>query len=171
MVGRGRLAYSSWLTMQRLGTRAAAPCAYNDLALVRVAKADRGKVNPSVPSFGGPAAAAAAPAAGASVSSYGNSSLRAGLALLSPKRGAVTSVDPSGWSFGVITLTPGVPGDSGSGFLDAQGHAVGVLSTLSLAPIPGENGVGSLLKELRFAQRHAGIAGLRLAQGTVPFGG
>jgi hypothetical protein len=71
----------------------------------------------------------------------------------------------------VYTLTPGVPGDSGSAFLDAQGRAIGVLSTLALTPLPGSNGVGDLPRELAYAQRTSGISGLRLAAGTEPFRG
>lgn len=172
VVGRGRLAYSSWATMQRLKTTDPATCAFNDFALVRIRPADRPKVNPSIPSFGGPTRVrSSTPMTGETVLTYGSSSLRLGLTLLSPKRGLVTSVDPSGWVVGTYTLTPGIPGDSGSGFLDAAGQAFGVLSTLALAPLPGENGVISLRKALSFAQRHSGIPGLRLVPGTEAFGG
>ena len=53
-VGTGTLAYSSWLTMQKNGEKDTNTCAYNDLALVKVDSADAGKVNPSVPFWGGP---------------------------------------------------------------------------------------------------------------------
>ncbi len=65
--------------------------------------------------------------------------------------------------------TPGVPGDSGSGFLSAGGRAVGTLSTIGLLPLPASNNIGDLSKELAFAQKHSGIRGLRLALGTEPF--
>ena len=45
-------------------------------------------------------------------------------------------------------MTPGVPGDSGSAFLSADGKAIGVLSTLGLAPLPLSNNIGDLAKEL-----------------------
>jgi hypothetical protein len=48
-VGTGTLAYSSWLTMQKRKEKGVNTCAYNDLALVKVNPADKGKVNPSVP--------------------------------------------------------------------------------------------------------------------------
>ena len=66
-------------------------------------------------------------------------------------------------------MTPGIPGDSGSGFLSAGGKAVGTLSTLGLAPLPASNNIGDLAKELAFAQAHSGIAGLSLVRGTEPF--
>jgi hypothetical protein len=55
---------------------------------------------------------------------------RGGITQLSPKRGVSLGDDGAGWSHNVATVTPGVPGDSGSAFLDANGGALGVLSTL-----------------------------------------
>ncbi|HET6627344.1 MAG TPA: hypothetical protein VFG63_13230 [Nocardioidaceae bacterium] len=171
-VGGGTLAYSSWLTMQKTGETDANTCAYNDLALVKVDPADASKVNPSIPFWGGPVAIDTdGTAAGDTVYSYGNSSLRAGIEQLSPKQGiSVGDAEADGgWSHPVYTVTPGVPGDSGSAFLDAEGNALGVLSTLALAPLAGSNGVGDLSKELAYAQGTSGIAGLDLVPGTEPF--
>ncbi|KQV64851.1 hypothetical protein ASC64_14090 [Nocardioides sp. Root122] len=169
-VGGGTLVYSSWLTMQRDGVTDADTCAYNDLALVKVDAADAGKVNPSIPFWGGPVGLnTTGTAAGDTVHSYGNSSLRGGVEQLSPKQGTSLGTDPSGWTHPVYTVTPGVPGDSGSAFLDAEGNALGTLSTLALAPLAGSNGVGDLAHELAYAQAHSGIAGLRLVHGTEPF--
>ena len=69
----------------------------------------------------------------------------------------------------VYTVTPGVPGDSGSGFLDDHGRAVGTLSTVAVAPLPASNGLGTLARELDYAQQHSGIGGLHLVRGTEPF--
>lgn len=174
VVGRGTLAYSSWITMRQLGTNDANTCAYNDLALVKVADADIAKVNPSVPFFGGPTALRTKGlGAGEQVYSYGNSSLRAGISLLSPKFGLALGDDAAdgGWNHPVYTLTPGIPGDSGSGFLDSKGAAFGVVSTVALAPLPLSNGIGDLERELAFAQANSGIPGLKLALGTEPFSG
>lgn len=169
-VASGTLAYSSWEAMDRVGTTDPDTCAYNDFALVKVSEADEGKVNPSVPFWGGPTGIDTdGTTAGQQVFSFGNSSLRAGVELLSPKTGASLGTSGGGWTHAVYTVTPGVPGDSGSGFLSADGTALGTLSTLALAPVPASNGVGDLARELAFAQQHSGIAGLRLAQGTEPF--
>ncbi|MDT9594477.1 hypothetical protein RDV89_15440 [Nocardioides zeae] len=147
-------------------------CAYNDFALVQVDAADTGDVNPSVPFFGGPVAVDTdGTAAGSRVYSFGNSSLRGGIEVLSPKVGLSLGQSGGGWTHSVYTLTPGVPGDSGSGFLDADGNAIGTLSTLALAPLPASNGVGDLASELAYAQEHSGIDGLQLAAGTEPFRG
>jgi hypothetical protein len=172
IVGHGTLAYSSWITEHQLGTTDANTCAYNDLALVKVDPADVGKVNPSVPFWGGPTGIDTdGTAAGDQVYTYGNSSLRFGLSPLSPHTGISLGDDAAdgGWSHPLYTVSPGVPGDSGSGFLSADGKAIGVLSTLGLAPLPLSNNIGDLAKELAFAQAHSGIAGLRLVNGTEPF--
>jgi hypothetical protein len=171
-VGRGTLAYSSWITEHQLGIKDPNTCAYNDLALVKVDPADVGKVNPSVPFWGGPTGIDTdGTRAGDQVFTYGNSSLRFGISALSPHTGISLGDDPAdgGWSHPLYTLTPGIPGDSGSGFLSADGTAVGTLSTLGLTPLPGSNNIGDLAHELAFAQAHSGIAGLRLVLGTEPF--
>ena len=169
-VGSGTLAYSSWLTMQQKGETDENACAYNDLALVKVDAADVAKVNPSVPFWGGPVGInTTGTAAGDTVYSYGNSSLRGGVEELSPKQGTSLGTEGEGWSHPVYTVTPGVPGDSGSAFLDAEGKALGTLSTLAIAPLAGSNGVGDLSHELAYAQANGGIAGLSLVNGTEPF--
>jgi hypothetical protein len=169
-VGSGTLAYSSWLTMHRTGETDENTCAYNDLALVKVDAADVSKVNPSVPFWGGPVAVDTdGSAAGDRVYSYGNSSLRGGVEELSPKTGVSLGDEGDGWSHPVYTVSPGVPGDSGSAFLDGEGNALGTLSTLAIAPLAGSNGVGDLGHELAYAQANGGIAGLTLVPGTEPF--
>jgi hypothetical protein len=102
------------------------------------------------------------------VYSYGNSSLRAGASPLSPKIGASLGDSAGGWTTDVYTVTPGIPGDSGSGFMDANGNAFGVLSTVALAPLAGSNGVGNVRKELAYANAH-GMSGVAVAPGTSPF--
>jgi hypothetical protein len=169
-VGTGTLVYSSWLSMKEAGTTDENTCAYNDFALVQVDPEFAGDVNPSIPFWGGPVGIDSdGTAAGENVYSYGNSSLRAGIEQLSPKQGASLGSSGDGWTHPVYTLTPGVPGDSGSAFLDKDGNALGTLSTLAIAPLPASNGVGDLSHELAFAQEHSGIAGLDLVPGTEPF--
>jgi hypothetical protein len=164
----GTLAYSSWVTMQQTGETNLDVCAYNDLALVRIDPADVAKVNPSVPGFGGPTGVGGASATGDDVFSYGNSSLRLGITLLSPKRGIVVSTEGNGWSRTVYTVTPGIPGDSGSGFLNGTGQAIGTLSTVALAPLAGSNGVGDLSREVAYARAH-GLSDLQVVNGTEAF--
>jgi hypothetical protein len=151
----GHLAYSSWLAMQDEGVKDKDLCSYNDFALVEIDPDDVGKVSPEVPSFGGPEGVRhEGLAAGAQVFTYGNSDLRQGLSPLSPKQGVNLGDNGGGWTHEVATLSPGVPGDSGSGYLDSDGRAFGILSTLNLAPAPGSNGVTDLGKALAWANEH-----------------
>jgi len=168
-VGTGTLAYSSWLTMQKNGEKDPNTCAYNDLALVKLDPADYGKVNPSIPFWGGPTGIVDTVAQGEKVLSYGNSSLRLGITQLSPKEGLSLGQTGNGWSHEVYTVTPGIPGDSGSAFINRDGKAFGVLSTLQIAPKVGANGVGDLSRELAYA--NANGAGVTLANGTEAFRG
>jgi len=169
----GTLAYNSWLSMQKAGEKDPATCAYNDLALIKVAAGQVSKVNPTVPVWGGPDGLAASLAGtGSQVYTYGNSILRLGISVLSPKTGLSLgeTEESDGWSQQVYTITPGIPGDSGSGYMDAAGDALGVLSTVEFAPTPGSNGVGDLAKELAYANQVTG-AGYQVAPGTTPFNG
>jgi hypothetical protein len=168
----GVLAYNSWLTMQSRGETDENTCAFNDLALIRLDPADVAKVNPSVPQLGGPTGVGAWGASGSTVYSYGNSELRGGVTALSPKQGLVVQNTGGGWSHDVYTATPGIPGDSGSGVLNASGGAIGVLSTVQLAPLAGSNGVGDLPSEIAYMHANApGFAGVDLVPGTEPFEG
>jgi len=167
----GTLVYNSWLTMQSLGEADPDTCAFNDLALVRIDPADVAKVNPSIPFWGGPTGVSTAGTAlGDTVLSYGNSELRGGVTALSPKEGTSVGDDGGGWSHTVYTVTPGIPGDSGSAFLDRSGRALGILSTVALAPLPASNGVGDLSRELAYLAAHTSFQ-VALQNGTEPFRG
>ena len=131
----GTLVYNSWLTMQSKGEADEDTCAFNDLALIKIDPVDAGKVNPSVPTLGGPTGVGGWGGTGSTVYSYGNSELRGGIAALSPKQGIVVQGTPGGWSHDVYTVTPGIPGDSRSGFLNGNGGAIGVFSTVQLASL------------------------------------
>jgi hypothetical protein len=165
----GTLVYNSWLTMQASGETNPDTCAYNDLALIRIDPADAGKVNPSIPGFGGPTGVGSVGDLGSTVYSYGNSELRGGITKLSPKQGVLVQNEGNGWSHIVVTLTPGVPGDSGSGFTNGSGQAIGVLSTLQLAPLAGTNGIGDIARELAYMRANSSFSGVQLVRGTQPF--
>jgi hypothetical protein len=168
----GTMVYNSWLTMQSLGEADSETCQYNDLAIIQLDPADYGKVNPSIPKWGGPVAASSpGTAIGDFVYSYGNSELRLGISQLSPKKGVSLGDSPGGWSHTVYTVTPGIPGDSGSAFLDASGRALGVLSTVAVAPFAASNGVGDVGKEVTYMHAHSGFGGLSIALGTLAFNG
>ncbi|WP_211210906.1 serine protease [Sporichthya polymorpha] len=166
----GKMVYNSWLAMQKAKETDANACAFNDFALIQIPKSAIGQVNPSIPVFGGPVGVRTEPmGSGEAVFSYGNSPLRGGLTQLSPKQGFILGEEGGGWTHTIFTATPGVPGDSGSGFLDSEGRAFGILSTLALLPFPASNGVTDLAKALAYAEQHSNIRGLRLATGTEGF--
>ncbi len=168
----GTLVYNSWLAMQASGETDPNACAYNDFALIELAEADEEKVNPSVPFWGGPVGLnTTGTEQGDTVVTYGNSSLRGGITQLSPKQGTSIGDQGKGWSHQVYTVTPGIPGDSGSAFMDAQGRALGVLSTLTLLPTVGSNGVGDLSHELTYMRDHSSFEQVDLVPGTEPFRG
>ncbi len=166
----GTLVYSSWITMAQRGEKDVNTCDYNDLALIKIDRADLGKVNPSVPFFGGPTGITTSPTAvGDGVLTYGNSPLRAGISALSPKQGVIVGGEGNGWSHTCYTATPGVPGDSGSAVLAKDGKALGVLTSLGLAPLAGSNGIGDLSRELNYLNAYGGLGAVSLALGTEPF--
>ena len=167
---KGVLVYSSWVTMQARGERNPDICAGNDFALVELDPADVAAVNPSMPFFGGPTGVGTdGLPEGAQTYTYGNSPLRGGISALSPKTGVSAGDTDGGWGHEVYTVSPGVPGDSGSGYLDAKGRAVGILSTLNLAPLPVSNGVADLAHALTYANTHGGLGHVELVRGTEPF--
>ena len=165
----GTLVYSSWLTMQQVGESDDNACQYNDFALVRLDPADHAAVNPSIPSWGGPTGVGTTTSTLEKVYSYGNSSLRLGISQLSPKEGYSLGAGAGGWTHPVYTVTPGIPGDSGSAFLGSTGQAIGVLSTLAIAPLAGSNGVSDLNLALQYMRSHSGFGGVQLVPGTEPF--
>ena len=167
----GKLVYSSWLAMQAkvppIPTNSP-ECLYNDFALIKLDAADYGRVNPSIPFWGGPVAVNTSGSPSfRDVFSYGNSSLRLGLAPLSPKRGVTSNTTNSAsWQVRVYTASPGIPGDSGSAFLDENGQALGTLSTLYS---DGSNGVATIYRELDYLRANSSFTSLTLALGTEAF--
>ena len=165
----GTLAYNSWLAMQAACETNADACQYNDFALAQIDPADVGRVDSSVPGFGGPTGVGPSSAMlGDTVYSCGNSSLRGELAKLSPEAGRRRPgrgqrLEPDG-----LTARSGVPDDSGSAFLSGSGQAIGTLSTLQILPVAGSNGVGDLAKEISYMHSNSSI-GANLVPGTEAF--
>jgi hypothetical protein len=160
----GRLAYSSWATMQQRGESDQSLCLLNDFALVQVDPAAVGSVDPTVPILGGPAALDSnGMAAGEPVFSYQPNN--GGTVV---KEGDVVSEGAGGRSHRVVTNPPGRPGDSGSGYLDGNGRAFGVLSVQYLDG-SGANGVTDLAMALSYANRYGGIGRIALVAGRKPF--
>lgn len=166
---KGTVAYSSWFLTGHnapnspdgdICTNATddAECAYNDFALILIDHADKDKVHPAMLHFGGPVALGNSSEIRSldKVLTYGNSGLRAGVEPASWHEGAVLMTEAP-WTTTVYTVTPGVPGDSGSGVLSRDGAAMGVLVTVAVAPFPASNGVSHLDTLLAWAKDRAGI--------------
>ena len=168
---RGTMVYNSWLQMQADSETNANACAYNDLALVRLDNVGVDQVNPTIPFWGGPAGITTTVGQLADVFSYGNSSLRFGISQLKPKRGKNVQQTGGGWHYDVYTVSPGIPGDSGSAFIDSSGRAFGVLSTLAIAPLPASNGVSDVSRMLDYMRAHTTLDAVTLQNGTVAFNG
>lgn len=166
----GTLVYSSWLAMQGHGETDPAACSFNDFALVRLSPLDAARVNPTIPFWGGPTSLGADGRAGEKVLSYGASSLRLGLTALSPKEGHSLGQSAGGWTHTVLTVTFGIPGDSGSAVVDGSGRALGVVSTLQILPVPGGNGVSDLARAVGYMEATGGPQ-VELALGTEGFRG
>jgi hypothetical protein len=167
-VTKGTMVYNSWITMQKRHEKNPNTCAYNDLALIRLPAGAVAKVNPSIPFWGGPTGIGGPTRSGDKVYSYGNSSLLGGQTTLSPMRGTSLGDDGNGWSHTVASARPGIPGDSGSAYVNAKGRAIGILSTVSIAPVPATNGIGDLAHELAYMHSHTPLKAT-LVLGTRPF--
>ncbi|HEX2258300.1 MAG TPA: serine protease [Actinomycetota bacterium] len=166
----GVMVYNSWITMQQKKETDENACAFNDLALIQLDPADYGRVNPSVPHWGGPTGLSTGARISERVFGYGNSPLRLRTGLLNAIEGMVLGQQGNGWSYRVHFLVPGVPGDSGSGFLDSQGRALGTLSTLGLFPETLSNGVSDLRRQLDYMRANSPYD-VTVANGTQPFRG
>lgn len=167
------LRYTSWGSMQARGGASADACDFNDFAFAELDPRDAAKANPAMLFFGGPTELAAPGDVAMldKVMTYGDSGLRLGLSALSPHEGYVIgSPGDDGWTTQVYTLPQGIPGDSGSGVLLADGAALGVLVTIAYAG--GSNGVTTLANAMVYAAE-SGVP-LRLAtadlldSGTLP---
>ena len=159
----GTLAYNSWGTMQAKGETDPALCSENDLALIAIAPQDVARTSPTVPGFGGPTELDTdGTKDGEKVYSYQPNQVG-----VAPNKQGVSMGQPDPWTHVVATVPPGVPGDSGSGYLDAEGHAFGSLSSL-MAPTT-TNGVADVAQALSYAKKNGSVGDVALVPGDEPF--
>ena len=177
----GTLAYNSWLAMQAAGETDANTCDYNDLALVKLDPADYGKVNPSIPFWGGPTGLTDTTRHGRQGPLLRQLLAAPGHHAAQPEGGRSASARPA--AAGATRSTPSRPASPvtrAARSSTATGKAFGVLSTLQIAPKVGANGVGDLSRELAYAnahgarraarQRHRGLHGPAAAVGAPGIG-
>lgn len=167
----GKVVYNASGTMAAVGEFDDDVCEFNDLSLVELHPDDWASVNPTVPFFGGPLGMASeVPLRGSAVYAYGNSGLRQGIEEFKPKYGRMLETGGSGWAHQHYQVTPGIPGDSGSGVLDADGFALAVMSTVTVFPTPASNTAIDLGLALDYVREHVpSLRSIRLAVGTEPF--
>ncbi|RZT88137.1 hypothetical protein EV383_5074 [Pseudonocardia sediminis] len=160
----GRVAYNSWATMQARGETDPELCNLNDLELIELGDAAVAASNPTVPGFGGPTGLDAdGTGEGEKVYSHQPNQLVA-----TPNKQGISLGQPEGPRTHVVATTPpGVPGDSGSGYLDAEGRAFGVLSSL-MAPTT-TNGVADIAQALDYADEFGGVGRVSVIEGDRPF--
>ncbi|BBG04383.1 MULTISPECIES: hypothetical protein [Pseudonocardia] len=163
-VHAGRVAYNSWVVMQERGESDPQLCLYNDFALIELGPSAAAVADPTVPGFGGPVGLnAGGTASGDRVYSYQPNQLAP-----TPFKQGVSFGRPEGPRTHVVgTLPPGVPGDSGSGYVDAQGRAFGVLSSLMLPT--ATNGVTDIAQALGYAAAFGPVGSVDLVPGNSGF--
>lgn len=162
------LVYNSWTAMQQRGETDVAACLYNDFALLKLDPQDYPAVNPSARFWGGPTGTVPSSFEGAAVYGYG-STIGAGRVAPHAKTGVSLRQAAGGWTHILAMDPPGVSGDSGSGVMDGQGRAFGVLSTYSTRR--GLNGASDLSRMLDYMRASGFGADIDLAHGTEPFAG
>ena len=152
--------YSSWHAMQDFNESSAAACNGNDFALLEVPAEHIDLLHPASLHFraptGIPATSEALQPAGAMIWGYGASTLKLGVSPLHPKAGFVLQTANDGWSYTVYLATPGIPGDSGGHIMTDDGRALGVASTLALAPFALSNNYTNISKAIEYAERYLG---------------
>lgn len=160
----GRVAYNSWAVMQDRGETDPQLCLYNDLSLIQLSPAAVAVADPTVPGFGGPTGLDTdGTEQGEKVYSFQPNQLVA-----TPYKQGLSLGQPEGPRTHVVSTTPpGVPGDSGSGYLDARGRAFGLLSSLMLPT--NTNGVADIARALAYAERYGEVGALEVVPGRVPF--
>lgn len=154
--GAGTLAYCSWATIadeDTCPTDTDEEGDDNDFALVAIDPDHRDKVHPAVLGFGGPTGLATSAARGDEVMSYGNSALRDPAPDdLDSRRGYVVSHGE--WTTNFYLAGPGIPGDSGSDLMKADGTALGVLTEVVIAPTAGSNVATNLAPALEYVNQN-----------------
>jgi hypothetical protein len=161
----GTLAYNSWIAMDQRHETDFNQCQYNDFALVKLDPADYGLVNPSLRFTGGPTALVQNVVDDSRVFGFGSHISDTGIQPHA-KGGRSLRQGAGGMAHVVQLGPPGISGDSGSGLVDEQGRAFGVLSTYS--PRRQLNGAGNLSRMLDY-MRGSGFADVTMANGTEPF--
>lgn len=152
--------YTSWHAMQDQNETSDAACNGNDFALLEVPAEHVGLLHPASLHFraptGMPSASDDVQPSGAMIWGFGASTLKLGITPLHPKQGFVVQMANDDWSYTVYLATPGIPGDSGGHIMTDDGQALGVASTLALAPLALSNNYTNIAKAVEYAEQYLG---------------
>ena len=149
------VAYHSWTTMSRIQEEDNDACEGNDFALLELPPEAIPLAHPASLHFQAPTGLATDPTA--SIWGYGQSDLRQGLRDSHPKQGRHLGMAFGGWQHQVYLATPGIFGDSGGHIMTDDGQALGIASTILLAP-PGANHYTDIAMALEYMRQHEGWA-------------
>ncbi len=162
----GRVAYCSWgalhglLTCPRIGEAGNLPGRWNDFALIEIPDEQRDAVHPAMLVWGGPTHIGEPPAPGTQLLTYGNSDSRdqgQDINVGDSRTGVVFDSTPEYTA--AYFLPHGIPGDSGSPVITADGATVGAFKSLNAQftnEARGWNGVTNLDHALAMLENTTG---------------
>ena len=152
------VSYSSFSAMRDAGETDANACGSNDFALAALDPSDWGVTHPAMLHFGGPTRVAdrTTVAIGDKAMGYGRTPLLPDEQALRAHEGYVATdaeMVAGGWIRWVYFVPAGIPGDSGSGAILADGAALGPLVHTAST---GANGIVHLDRALEYLRAHGG---------------
>jgi hypothetical protein len=142
--------------MSRIKEKDSNTCAGNDFALLEINATEFALAHPASLHFRAPTGLATSPTT--DIWGFGASSLKGGVQQLHPKQGRHLGMAYDGWKHHVYLVTPGIPGDSGGHILTSDGQALGIASTVAIAPVTGSNHYTDIAKSLEYMREHEGWA-------------
>ena len=159
-----KIAYSSWVQMQLHSVTASRRCHTTPLVLVRLARRDRKRVNPSIPLVGGPeGVSSAAPTAPASLTLYLENAAATATAV---------STTAGGWKHTMVVNGAVPTTAAGSPVLTSSGRAIGMVSVVPPSgSSAGPTDVHDLRLELQALRHTHGFHHVHLVAGTTKYQG
>ncbi len=163
----GTLVYSSWIAMHSANESNENACVGNDFSLIEISpdtfhamhNAPRWNIQQDIKAY-------KQPFVGQDVQAYGSSSMRCTDWACERDGGADGSVNTlkgkhreirnEGYKHRVSLTPSGVPGDSGGPLLSMDGHAIGVASTIIIAPQVGDNTYADVNHALNYMGQQLG---------------
>jgi hypothetical protein len=159
---KGHLVYNSFERMKRLGEKRTNRCHYNQLALIKIDRRDVKRVNPSVPTVGGPGRVAQGdPEAPDRLSVF----------LTAPTTAEALQTSAGGWAHDIMVDGHLDVPNAGAPVLTGSGAALGMVTVVPSHGTVGPTTVSNLGLELRALHHAHGFEHVRLATGTADYTG